>query len=344
MKPFQAPPERILAPLPKRLPAELVVAPGSRAAQRDFERGHSVRLGPGVYLPATVWEAATWEQRLVFICAAKVLRGPETVFAGETALVLMGLPTFGTPQGILTVTDSHSRLGREKPTISVSAVAAPTLRDSVRRAPRIFRREVPKLEVQTSGDFLTVDPATAVADAAGRLPLKRGVTAADGLARYGHLISAHLSDAHAAAEVLRYGTHRQRAQQVLSLARPGSGSPFETGSRCVMLQHGFQEPTLQQPHFDEYGNFLGFTDTHWEVPNTSGEADGRIKYRDPRLMNGRTMEDVLFAEKQRQQRIEATGVRIIRWMWEDMIHPERLVRLLTLAKIPRDPRWRVRLV
>jgi hypothetical protein len=55
------------------------------------------------------------------------------------------------------------------------------------------------------------------------------------------------------------------------------------------------------------------------------------------------MEDVLFEEKIRQQRIEATGVRIIRWLWSDMIHPERLVRILTLAKIPSHPSWRLRL-
>jgi hypothetical protein len=281
--------------------------------------------------------------KLLAVCAAKVLRSPETVFAGETALFLAGFPVFGTPGGILTVTESHSRLGAEKRSLAASSSAPGTLRSSVDSAPRIHRKQVSHVRPVAMGDFTVVELPHAVADVTARLPLVRALTVADGLARFGSHLRLELNHAREAADALAFASHTLRAHQVLDLARAGAATPLETGSRCVMLQNGFQDPQLQYPHFDEHGRFIGRTDTGWPEKRTFGEADGRIKYKDPRILAGRSMEDVLFEEKIRQQRIEATGVRIIRWLWSDMIHPERLVRILTLAKIPSHPSWRLRL-
>ncbi|MGO3152222.1 MAG: hypothetical protein ACTIJJ_06330 [Galactobacter sp.] len=344
MKHLIAPAEKILPPEPRSIPEELVIAPNSRAVQNEYARGNYVRLGPGVYVPTQIWLDADASFKLLALCSAKVLRSPQTVFAGEAALFLAGLPVFGTPGGILTVTDAHSRLGAEKGTLAASSSASGPLQTSVAAAPRIFRKQVRHVDPVRTGDFTVMQLPDAVADVAARLPLLRALTVADGLARFGHRLGLQLSQAHDAADALTFASHVNRAHQVLDLARPGAATPFETGSRCVMLQHGFQEPVLQRPHFDEIGRFIGFTDTHWEDRNTSGEADGRIKYTDPRILGGRSPEDVLLEEKIRQQRIEATGVRIIRWQWSDMIHPDRLVRILRLADIPADPSWRIRLL
>ncbi|MGO3141346.1 MAG: hypothetical protein ACTII3_11495 [Galactobacter sp.] len=339
-----APKELILPPVPRQLPTNLVVAPNSPATQRAYQRGELIRLGPGVYMPTRVWIALKPAEIFTAVAAAKVLCCQEVVFGAETALLLAGLPVFGIPRGMAVLTTSQSRLGPEPRTVRFSAAAPDEAKAQARFVPTIVRRRVDSLDPVRTGAFLTVKPGVAVADVAARLPLLRGLTAADGLARFGHFCHADLSSAHQATELLKAETHKRKAHKVIDLARAGAATPLETGSRCVMLQHGFQEPVLQQPHFDGRGFFLGRTDKHWESRRTSGEADGRIKYVDPRYRNGRTMEQVLMDEKLRQQRIEATGVRIIRWMWEDMIHPERLVKLLLAAEIPQDPAWMVRLV
>ena len=43
-----------------------------------------------------------------------------------------------------------------------------------------------------------------------------------------------------------------------------------------------------------------------------GEADGLLKYTSP---------DVLRAEKQRQERLERAGFRVVRWGWDDVHRP-----------------------
>jgi hypothetical protein len=295
-------------------------------------------------MTTTEWTALRPDEIFVAVAAAKVLRCPDVVFGAETALFLAGLPVFGVPAGIVVNTLSRSRLGPEPPTVRFSAAAPADAKAQARYVPTIVRRRTRDLDPVRTGGFLTVGAGVAVADVAVRLTFRQGLTAADGLARFGPLIDTTLDSARAAAESFGAKCHRERAERIIELARPGAATPLETGSRCVILQHGFQEPVLQQPHFDHAGCFLGRTDTHWHERSTSGESDGRIKYLDPRYRNGRSMEQVLMDEKIRQQKIEATGVRIIRWMWEDMIHPERLVRLLTAAGIPQDAAWMVRLV
>jgi hypothetical protein len=51
---------------------------------------------------------------------------------------------------------------------------------------------------------------------------------------------------------------------------------------------------------------IGFADFAW--PGVVGECDGRLKYAD---------RDVLWAEKRREDRIRALGLRVIRWGWDD---------------------------
>jgi len=51
----------------------------------------------------------------------------------------------------------------------------------------------------------------------------------------------------------------------------------------------------------------------------AGEFDGRLKYR---LDNpsGRDIEDVLWQEKQREDRLRRQGVHFARWTWDDVTH------------------------
>lgn len=52
------------------------------------------------------------------------------------------------------------------------------------------------------------------------------------------------------------------------------------------------------------------------------EFDGKVKYSD---------RDVLFAEKQREDRIRSLGYEVVRLTWSDLSRPERVRALLQAA-------------
>jgi very-short-patch-repair endonuclease len=53
------------------------------------------------------------------------------------------------------------------------------------------------------------------------------------------------------------------------------------------------------------------------------EFDGAVKYSDPRA---------LFEEKQREDAIRRQGWVVVRIVWADLDHPERIVRLIDEAR------------
>ena len=63
----------------------------------------------------------------------------------------------------------------------------------------------------------------------------------------------------------------------------------------------------------------------------SGEFDGRSKYGRLLLKPGQTSEDVLFEEKQREDRLRDSGWQIVRWVWADLYAPAPLLERLRRA-------------
>jgi hypothetical protein len=66
---------------------------------------------------------------------------------------------------------------------------------------------------------------------------------------------------------------------------------------------------------DRWG-LIGFGDFAWD--DLVGEFDGRVKYADPGMLNGRTPSEVVVQEKRREDRARATGRRVVRWLWWDV--------------------------
>ena len=61
-----------------------------------------------------------------------------------------------------------------------------------------------------------------------------------------------------------------------------------------------------------------------------GEFDGKEKYG--RLLKpGQTAADAVFAEKRREDALRDLGWQIVRWIWQDLYHPEELRRRLERA-------------
>jgi hypothetical protein len=107
---------------------------------------------------------------------------------------------------------------------------------------------------------------------------------------------------------------QRRVQRVLAAADPASGSPGESLSRAVMILAGLPKPELQAAHRDAQG-LIGYSDFHWPEHGVVGEFDGWAKYSRGEFLAGRSPEDVLRAEKIREDRLRATGLIVVRWMW-----------------------------
>ncbi|WP_160318917.1 hypothetical protein [Arthrobacter sp. ERGS1:01] len=129
------------------------------------------------------------------------------------------------------------------------------------------------------------------------------------------------------------GSQRGRVKRSLEFADIRSGSPGESWSRAIMLQHGFPTPELQLPFHDNRG-LIGYPDFDWEEFKLLGEFDGYEKYSAQRFLDGLTPSQVVVAEKNRENRLRALGYNVVRWVWDDLRTPERLIRLLHDAGLP----------
>ncbi|GAA2002531.1 hypothetical protein GCM10009739_11160 [Microbacterium ulmi] len=116
-----------------------------------------------------------------------------------------------------------------------------------------------------------------------------------------------------AARLQRGARGVRQARWVLEFADGRAESPGESGSRLLLWELGFAGPRLQVPVPSPSGG-------HYEIDfglddvDAWGEYDGQGKYRDPNLREDASLEDVLLAEKSREDWIRGTtGRRFARW-------------------------------
>ncbi len=127
-------------------------------------------------------------------------------------------------------------------------------------------------------------------------------------------------------------TKRQLATAILELATPLSMSPGETLSRIIAIDAGLEVPELQVRFEDERG-FVAYVDAFFRKSRVIGEFDGMVKYRDAKFRNGKSLEEVLLAEKKREDRLRRLGYTVVRWGWDEIREPGRLVQLLRGAGV-----------
>lgn len=133
---------------------------------------------------------------------------------------------------------------------------------------------------------------------------------------------------------------RARAERHLRLADPRSESAGESLSRgqMVILEVPMPELQVRLPRGDQRGEDV--VDFDWPELGAFGEFDGKGKYFDPSLTQGRTPAEVLWDEKAREDRIRRHRPRGARWGWDDALSRGRLRAILAAAGIrsPRDPK------
>lgn len=285
-----------------------------RALHRGLVDGTWVRARRGWFVEGSVWRSFTPEQRhlaQISACASSARNTP--TFSHLSAAILLGLPVYGF---------------RRSPvhTIGLPGRQLNSSRETTRHAADFERSELAALlGIRHTGLARTVidvgrtsSPEVAIccADAALRTVSHR----TDIQEKWrDHLVQSVKESPHVPGNLA--------AVRALSLSDGSAESPVESVSRYYLDVLGIRYRT-QVSVPSEGGGELRI-DFEFIDHGTFGEVDGKVKYLDEDLRNGRTVEEVLLAEKKRENWITgSTGKRVIRWGAEDLVSLETFARKL----------------
>jgi len=183
-------------------------------------------------------------------------------------------------------------------------------------------------DVELVEGFATTTLARTVVDLACQLPMRRSVAIGDAALRTvaesapGRDLRAGLTD------VLDRATRRPgvpTARRAVAFFDPRSESPGESYSRVVMHERGLPPPELQYEIVDGNGLLVARCDFAWPDLRTVGEFDGLVKYSG---QFGQNTNEVLVAEKRREDAIRSYGWQVARWIWADLGRPAEFAATL----------------
>lgn len=275
-----------------------------RLLRRAAEQGVLTRIRRGVFVPTEVWQALSPDERRRLFMASALEMNPGLVASHRSAAALWGIPLLQHPP--------------------VVDILVPLTQGS-RSAHGFSRHGTPRPEayvVEDDGLRLT-SPERTVVDLALTVPFPEAVVAADWLLAQG----SRPATLFAVLDELAPRQNRLRAERVVTFADARSGSVGESRSRAIIEELGFSRPEIQVPFSDRRG-LIGLVDFFWSDAALIGEFDGRVKYERPDMLSGRSPSDVVVEEKLREDRLRATGPRVVRWVWSDLQRPSRLAEAL----------------
>ncbi|MGC5077860.1 hypothetical protein [Agrococcus sp. DT81.2] len=304
-------------PRPKR---ELIAAaPGFRPERDD----RFVRLRRGIYVEQTPSGAPADEtsptadalerdaRYLLRIRAVQQARS-QPVFARESALAVHGVPFGLVPDVVYTA--GGTATAKKK----AGVVHAPVVLDPA--------------DVVRVGDLLVCSLAYALADVARRRDRLTAVSAIDAALHRRAVSKQAILDA-----LARQGARgRAAAEWAIAFADGDAESVGESWSRVRVFELGFAAPELQQW-------VAGPTGRQWRVDMrfvrpgrrpVYGEFDGRVKYGEVANRAGKSGARALAEEKLRDDELLYSGDPA-HWIWDDVLHPTRLGRILDGYGVPR---------
>ena len=278
------------------------------------------RVRHGCYCFSDQWPDRPEDQHVILAKAvARVTPGP-IAFSHTTSLILQGVATWGVDLSFVHVTRLDRGTGRRQAGVvhHVGEIAEPDL-----------------VEV---GGLLATHAARAVLEAGSVLDIERGLVVADSAI---HKKLCTEDDVLRLFSDINHWPGSRRLQLVVRMIDGQRESPGE--SRCAYLfwVHGLPKPIYQWEVTDEHGFLAGIVDFGWPEHGVLGEFDGKVKYG--RLLKpGQSASDIVFAEKQREDRLrEITGFTVRRFVWDDLSRPvitaQRLAAALKVPIIPQLP-------
>jgi very-short-patch-repair endonuclease len=277
-------------------------------------RGCLRRLRHGIYVTGDLWGKALLDpplQHRIELRAAIISLGLPAYAFAESAALLHGLPLpFRAPRVLNLVRDlrrdsrSLKRPSAHPITLPGAAVTSHglTVRDTT-EADGIPSVSLALAAISCSAS-LSGDWPTVVLDAALWRSPDLGPTLHEVLEDWPQLRG------------------RATVVEALRAARSGAQTALETVSRVRLMRRGLPEPLLQH-RFDDAAGLIGYADMFWPNLRVIGEADGQLKYES---------QEVLWAEKQREDRLRAKGFAVVRWGWAEITEtPDQVAQRIRAA-------------
>lgn len=260
-------------------------------------QGTWVRIRRGAYATRTSWTSMSDAERHL-VTARAVLRSlvEPAVLGHVSAAVVWGLPVWGAD-------------------LSRVHVIRPARRHGARTESGVVHHSatLPDAHVRDMAGIPVTSPGRTLVDHARSTSFEPGVVTLDAGLHRGLTTQAELLD------LLTWQLDwpgSRAAGRAIAFADPLPESPGESRGRVRIAQAGLPEPVLQAEIRDTTGRFVGRTDFLFEGQRTIGEFDGRIKYRG--RVAGQSLEDVLWQEKEREDKLRSLGYEVVRFVWDDL--------------------------
>jgi hypothetical protein len=271
--------------------------------RRLRQNGTWASVRRGGYLPTDVIKPLGRIERHAVLIRATLpgLKVPAVV-SHCSAAVLLGIPLWSTHLGIVHVTrHPPARNGQSaKLMVHVSPMDAD--------------------ETCIVDRMMVTDATRTITDLARVLPFEQAVVSAD--AALFKKLTTKEKLAQAATRIA--GTPGSRAvQRVAQFADGRSESVGESRSRVMMHLTDLPAPVLQLRVHNDQGRLLGRCDFGWKDGRLLGEFDGLVKYG-RLLLPDETPGEKVVMEKRREDLLRDTGARVVRWVWAELDHPDRL--------------------
>jgi len=265
--------------------------------------GDLVRVWYGVYATrrAVAWGKASQEtEHALRVMAAGISAGRDTVASHHTAATLHGLALYPEGPDLVALTRAPgNRSNRQKAGVIVHSAELPSGHTAKRHG-------VPVTTV-----------ARTVVDIARNSSFMSGVVTTD------NALSRELTTKQAMAAVCdscdRWPGVR-KAREAILFGDPLAGSVLESCARVMFHQHGLEPPELQvNIRGDDFSYLVDF---FWRQYDVVAEADGAVKYTDPKRA---------IDQLKRDQKLRDAGCTVIHFTWQELFGSTAVV----IARIRR---------
>ncbi|WP_067849205.1 hypothetical protein [Nocardia lijiangensis] len=277
------------------------------------------RVRRGAYMDAgRVAELSVEERHLVLARAVCQASSPHAVVSHISAAFAHGLSHWGVPT-------NRVHLTRDR------AAGARTARQVVLHAARIESDDVVRC-----GDLTVTSPARTVVDLARTIPFEKAVVIGDSALRLGAVTPDQLLEQ---LDRSKCRPGNSAARRVIASLDGRSESVGESRSRVAIQAAGLPTPELQARIITPDGMVIARVDFLFPELGVIGEFDGLMKYRAAHR-GPHTADDVVVAEKVREDALRARGWLVIRWTWAELDASDTpwLTRLARAAGLARPAR------
>ena len=275
-----------------------------------------VRVRRGVYVDSSDWAEKEREARhFVRMQAVCALMKSAPVFSHQSAALIWGLPVVGVP-------------------MPVQLTAAGRVGVRSQRGIRWHNDAVCDDEIVMVGGFLVTSLERTLVDLARTCSFPSAVAALDaGIGEWiespitGRVRGANTGRLHELVSSAAGRRGVRAARTSVNFADARSGSAGESVSRANLHLLGFPAPELQVPFRRDDGG-LDIVDFDWPDLGRFGEFDGRGKYLRLEYTADLPIEEIVLAEKEREDHIRRHRPFGLRWGWDIGRDPLKLHRHL----------------